>query len=52
MFITAHQGALPEAWLGEVRNDVAVARAATPTANFTGVFGTMIPSLVSLFLPK
>jgi hypothetical protein len=40
ILITAHQGALPEAWLGQVPNDVAAARAATPNVSFASVFST------------
>jgi len=38
ILITAHQGALPKAWLGEVPNVVADARAATPNVSVARVF--------------
>jgi hypothetical protein len=50
MFITAHQGASPEAWLGEIANDVVAARAATPNVSFARAFSTTNPSLGFLSL--
>jgi len=53
MFITAHQGASPKAWLGEVPNDVAAARPAIPNVSFASVFSTTSPPWVSyIFLNK
>jgi hypothetical protein len=43
MLITAHQGALPPAPLGEVPKDIAAASAAIPNVNFERVFVTTLP---------
>jgi hypothetical protein len=37
---TAHHGASPKAWLGELPNDVAAVRAAITNVSFARVFST------------
>jgi hypothetical protein len=43
MLITAHQGASPEAPLGEVPKDIAAASVAMPNVNLDTVFVTTVP---------
>jgi hypothetical protein len=43
MLITAHQGASPEAPLGEVPKDIAAASVAMPNVNFERAFVTTVP---------